>query len=106
MSRINDLNDQPGQQQSASGRGPTEELREKAHEVSQNLRDIGHTARSAAQEQVGHLRDSAKEYYEQGRHKAEDFEHNIETYVQEKPVQALLVAAGVGLVLGLLWRRS
>ena len=30
----------------------------------------------------------------------------LEEYVQEKPIQALLIAAGVGMLLGLLWKRS
>jgi ElaB/YqjD/DUF883 family membrane-anchored ribosome-binding protein len=35
-----------------------------------------------------------------------EMEQNLEQYVQEKPIQALLMAAGVGLLLGILWKRG
>jgi ElaB/YqjD/DUF883 family membrane-anchored ribosome-binding protein len=35
-----------------------------------------------------------------------EMEQSLEQYVQEKPIQALLMAAGVGLLLGILWKRS
>ena len=55
---------------------------------------------------TGQLRDQASEYYEQGRQRAQEWEQGLEQYVQEKPVQSLLIAAGVGMLLGLLWKRS
>ena len=48
----------------------------------------------------------AKGYYSQGREAAQQFEQSLEGYVQEKPIQALLIAAGVGLLLGVLWKRA
>ena len=52
------------------------------------------------------MRDSATEYYEQGRQRAMEMEQSLEAYVQEKPIQALLMAAGAGLLLGMLWKRG
>jgi ElaB/YqjD/DUF883 family membrane-anchored ribosome-binding protein len=83
-----------------------ENLKDKAAEVSQNLRDIGGTVRDAASEKYSQLRDQAGDYYRHGRETAQEWEHSLESYVQEKPVQALLIAAGVGVVLGMLWKRS
>ena len=40
-----------------------------------------------------------------GRDKAVQIEHGVEDYVRAQPVKSLLIAAGVGLVLGILWRR-
>ena len=37
---------------------------------------------------------------------AHEWEEGIESYVREKPLQAVLIAAGVGLLLGALWKRS
>lgn len=81
-------------------------MRDTAAQVKENLRDLGGQVRTAATEQYDHLREQATDYYEQGRARAEQFEHNLEQYVQEKPIQSLLIAAGVGVLLGVLWKRS
>lgn len=82
------------------------DLRDKASEVGQNLRDLGGQVRDAAREKYQQLSGQAQDYYDQGRDMAHDWEHNLEGYVKEKPMQALLIAAGVGLLLGLIWKRS
>jgi ElaB/YqjD/DUF883 family membrane-anchored ribosome-binding protein len=81
------------------------DLRDTAAHVSQNLRDIGGQVKEQATQQFGQLRDQASDYYEQGRQRAMDMEQSLEQYVQEKPIQALLIAAGAGVLLGLLWKR-
>jgi ElaB/YqjD/DUF883 family membrane-anchored ribosome-binding protein len=86
--------------------GATEQLRDKASEVTQNLRDIGGQVKDVAGEKYNQLRDQASEYYHQGRETAQEWEQSLEGYVQEKPLQAVVIAAGIGLVLGLLWKRS
>jgi len=43
---------------------------------------------------------------QEGRERAQEWEQSIETYVQEKPIQSILIAAGVGILLGILWKRS
>jgi ElaB/YqjD/DUF883 family membrane-anchored ribosome-binding protein len=45
------------------------------------------------------------EYYEEGRNQVLAWQQQLEHQVREKPLQALLVAAGVGLLCGLLRRR-
>ena len=91
---------------SNAGQGAAGQLREGAAEVTQNLRDMGGQVRDAATEKYEQLRDQASEYYEQGRQRAQEWEQGLEQYVQEKPIQSLLIAAGVGMMLGLLWKRS
>ena len=44
--------------------------------------------------------------YEQGRESLEDLNRTIEAQIRERPLQALLVAGGIGALLGLLWRRN
>src|SRR5690606_31745161 len=100
MSRI----DQPGEgSQKSSG---TEQVRESAAEVKENLRDLGSQARAAAQEQYDQLRQQANDYYEQGRVRAQEWEQGVEDYIREQPVKSMLIAAGVGLLLGALWKRG
>jgi len=98
MSRLNDP--QGGEQAGGTG-----DLRQTAQQVGENLRDIGGQVRDTATQQYEQLRDTASQYYEQGRQRAMEMEEGLEQYVQEKPIQALLIAAGVGMFLGLLWKR-
>jgi ElaB/YqjD/DUF883 family membrane-anchored ribosome-binding protein len=86
--------------------GTQGDLRQSAAQVGQNLRDFGSQVRDQASEKYDQLRDQAGDYYEQGRQRAMEMEQGLEQYVQEKPIQSLLIAAGVGLVLGILWKRS
>ena len=81
-------------------------LRESAQQVRENLRDLGSQVRDSATQQYEQLRDQASEYYERGRERAMEMEQSLEQYVQEKPIQSLLIAAGIGMLLGILWKRS
>ncbi len=99
MSRA-DSGNMPNQQ------GTTQQLREKASEVASNLRDMGSQVRDAATEQYQNIKESASEYYQAGRDKAAQWENQLEEYVRERPIKSLLMAAGVGVLLGILWKRS
>ncbi len=98
MARITDT---PEDAKAAAGN-----LKDTAHQVQENLRDIGGQVRDAATEKYSDLKDQAADYYQQGRERAQEWEAGLEQYVQEKPIQSLLIAAGVGVLVGLLWRRS
>jgi ElaB/YqjD/DUF883 family membrane-anchored ribosome-binding protein len=70
-------------------------MREKTHELGDQAKELGVQAQQVA-----------TEYYQQGREGLVDLQRTVEAQIREKPVQSLLIAAGVGLLLGLLWRRS
>jgi ElaB/YqjD/DUF883 family membrane-anchored ribosome-binding protein len=74
--------------------------------ATEQAAQVAGQVRDAAREKFEDLRDQAADYYEQGREKAHEWQHGIEEYVQEKPIKALLIAAGVGMLLGILWKRS
>jgi ElaB/YqjD/DUF883 family membrane-anchored ribosome-binding protein len=106
MSRL----DNPSNQ---GGAGAVEQIKGKAQEAKEKLREMG----SAASQQVNELKESATEYYQQGREKAQEYyeqgrqkamelEQNLEEYVREQPIKSVMIAAGIGLLLGILWRRS
>jgi len=108
-------------------RNATDQLRDKVGDVRQNLRDIGSIAQDAAKEKVGDLRDTVSEQaaelrdatsrkaedlrdragdvYEEGRQRAVDFERTLEQRIREKPLQSVAIAAGVGILLGMIWTR-
>jgi ElaB/YqjD/DUF883 family membrane-anchored ribosome-binding protein len=62
-------------------------------------------ARDAAQQVVGQVRDRATEYLEQGKAKAADMRVRVEDTVRDHPIKTILVAAGVGVLIGMLLRR-
>ncbi len=84
----------------------TQQLKDKASEAGQALKDKAGEMRDAAQEQFQNLRETAGQYYEDGRQRAMEWEQGVEEYVREQPVKSLLIAAGVGMLLGIIWRRS
>src|SRR3954468_737539 len=103
MSRMNES--MTGQGQQGGGAGAAQ-LKEKAQEVKDNLREMGTQARDVAKEQYENLRNQASEYYDQGRERINEYQESLEQYVQEQPIKALLIAAGVGMLLGIIWKRS
>src|SRR5437762_2395643 len=101
MSRMNESMGNQGQGGSGTG-----QLKESAQQVKQDIREMGSQVRDVAKEQYENLREQASEYYDQGRQMVNEYQQTLENYVQEQPVKALLIAAGVGMLLGILWRRS
>lgn len=52
------------------------------------------------EEKVHEARDLARSTYERGKEKAVEWEESFEDYVKERPIKSLLVALGVGLIVG------
>ena len=67
--------------------------------------ETGKETRDQAQELIAQGKEMATEYYEEGRDQFLAWQQQLENQVREKPLQSLLMAAGVGLLLGLLRRR-
>jgi ElaB/YqjD/DUF883 family membrane-anchored ribosome-binding protein len=51
------------------------------------------------------LRQSAREYMARGKEKAIELEEGFEGMVQEHPIRSILIAAGVGALIGVLVAR-
>jgi ElaB/YqjD/DUF883 family membrane-anchored ribosome-binding protein len=83
----------------------TDHIREKAQEIGSNVREIGGQIGDVAREQYENIRGRAAGYYNEGRRRASEWEEGIEEYIQDRPIHSILMAAGIGLLLGLLWRR-
>ena len=64
-------------------------------------REMGQTL----QELTAQGQEVAAQYYQQGREHILAWQQQVEHQVREKPLQSLLMAAGLGLLFGLLRRR-
>jgi len=83
----------------------TDDLRRKAGDVKQSVQELGSVAKAAAGEKMGELRDTATEYYERGRDRVYDAEQSVEDYIRDQPLKSVLIAAGVGFLLGAFYIR-
>jgi len=76
-----------------------------ARTVTRDHQKLGSTVRDTAQEKVEHLRAGAADSAREGRDNVQPVERSFAQYVREQPLKSILIAAGVGLVLGRFWLR-
>lgn len=81
------------------------QFREKATDLGHDVQELGKITKNLAEDTMGLLSSNASGYYQQGREKVQGLEKTIEKTIREHPLQSVAVAAGVGLILGFLWRR-
>jgi len=73
--------------------------------VTRGHRTLRSTVGDTATETVARLGANASECSEEGRVKMRQVERSFAQYVREQPLKSILIAAGVGLVLGRFWLR-
>ena len=88
----------------ARTRSQQPDLAESAGHVVDSLKDLGGEAQALAEKQLSQARDTAAEYWEDGRRRAADWEESLEEMIREQPVKSLAIAVGAGFVLGFLFR--
>jgi ElaB/YqjD/DUF883 family membrane-anchored ribosome-binding protein len=71
-----------------------------AQTVGEDLKELGSRASEMAQEKLEQVKAGAAELAEEGRERVQEMERSVERYIAEHPVKAMLIAAGVGLVVG------
>ena len=93
-------------------RSPAEvgtQARDRAQEAGAQVRDraqeAGAQVRDRAQELVRQGGETVSDYYQQGRQQMEAVENTLEDGIRAKPLQSVLIAAGIGMLLGLLWKK-
>lgn len=77
---------------------PTDELRRHAVQIGREVGAIAKVAGSAATEQMENVKDMVTS-------RATSVEKTITSYIEERPIQSILMAAGAGLLVGMLWFR-
>jgi ElaB/YqjD/DUF883 family membrane-anchored ribosome-binding protein len=83
----------------------TNRLGKQAMAVKKDLQKMGGTVRDAAQEKLGQVGEEAAEYYEQGRDKVHGVACACEQFLRQRPLTSVLMAAGIGWLLGRFWKR-
>ena len=74
-------------------------------QVRDRVQEAGAQVRDKAQEASREVADTASEYYQQGRKQMEAVEHTLEDGIRAKPLQSLFIAAGIGMLLGLVLKK-
>ena len=82
----------------------SERLGKQAKEVAEDIEEMGETVRDAAQEKLRQVGEKAAEYSEQGRDKAHDIACPCEQFLRQKPLTSVLLAVGIGWLLGRFWK--
>jgi ElaB/YqjD/DUF883 family membrane-anchored ribosome-binding protein len=81
-----------------------DKLGKQAKELTEDLQKLGGTVRDAAQEKLGQVGDRVSEYCEQGRDKVHGVACACEQFLRQRPLMSVLLAAGVGWLLGRFWK--
>ena len=77
-----------------ANRSATDQLRDQATVLGEDVQELGRIARTAVTEK-----------YEEGLEKAQQMEKSLETQIKHYPLRSVAIAAGVGLVVGILLGR-
>ena len=82
----------------------TDQLGKQAKEVTEDFQTMGRTIRDAAQEKLGQAGEKAAEYGEQARDQLHGVACACEQFIRARPLRAVLMAAGIGWLLGRFWK--
>jgi ElaB/YqjD/DUF883 family membrane-anchored ribosome-binding protein len=93
--------------QNQTGQGPAvpPQARQKAERGGTHARKAAEDLGSAAGAMADEYRERGKEVLDDAVHRVRSFQDDSKQYVRENPTKAVFTALGVGLVLGLIFRR-
>ena len=79
-------------------------------QVKETAQDMGTYVKETAQNMGTQAKETVQaagtQVYEQGRESLQDLNRTIEGQIRQRPIHALLVAGGIGVLLGFLWQRT
>lgn len=78
---------------------------QQAGAVMHSAQQLGSDVKHAVQDQLGHIQDSAAQYYEQGVSRACEMRQTLEQRIRSQPLNSMLIVAGIGFALGFLFTR-
>jgi ElaB/YqjD/DUF883 family membrane-anchored ribosome-binding protein len=80
------------------------DVRERASRLSEDFRQGKDQASEAARERYAEFSENVRVGYHKARKDFDDLSTNVNEYVRDNPGRSVLIAAGVGFVVGLLLR--
>ncbi len=96
----------PGSAEDAAAAGASGEISAAAANAIENVKDAGAQAANLAANQVqDNLSDQAKKAYDDAWEMSRQWRSSVESYVQQEPVKSVLIAAGIGFLAGVFWKR-
>ena len=84
----------------------TSPIMDKAKDVKQDLADLGALTMDAVNAKAAQMKSNVTDMYEDGCTRAKSAQTQVEGYVKEQPIKALLIAGAVGVALGWLLTRN
>jgi ElaB/YqjD/DUF883 family membrane-anchored ribosome-binding protein len=85
--------------------GDTQSLQEQVGKAKEAVKSVAHEAGRYASRRMADVKDTASQWAQTAKDKAMTFGEVIDEYVQQNPYKSLAIAAGAGLLLGLLMKR-
>ena len=81
------------------------DLREQVRVLGEDVKELGRMTKDLMASKVENARSAAMDAVEAGRDKVVDYRDRLADATREKPLKSVMIAAGVGAVLGLLLGR-
>ena len=81
-----------------------QDFRNKAGELGEDFSEMATMAADAGRDQIGKLSNAVTKNYNDAKDHLGKWEDSMEAYVRKHPMKSLLMAAGAGAVLCVLWR--
>jgi ElaB/YqjD/DUF883 family membrane-anchored ribosome-binding protein len=81
-------------------------VEEEGPTIAEGLQTTTNAVKRLATESVDAVRDTAHDFLDQGKAKVHELGDNVGSHVRDEPMKSVLIAAGVGFIVGLFfWRR-
>lgn len=89
-----------------AAKGFTNDVKQAAQERFEHLRDSAQDYVEEGRRFVEEGRKAAGQYMDEGRRRAMDIEHTLESQIRRQPLKSLLAASAAGFLLGMLFVRK
>jgi ElaB/YqjD/DUF883 family membrane-anchored ribosome-binding protein len=86
-------------------RNDSSQLRERAATIAKDVHNVGDAAKKVAIDSADAVRDTAREYLDEGTMRIRHLGDTAYTQLRDQPIKAVLIAAGIGFLLGAIWTR-
>jgi Uncharacterized conserved protein len=83
-----------------------EKIKEASAEIAEDIKELGNAVRDLASDGLHKVQQKASKLYSRSQDGVKSVERRLEQKVRSKPIQAILIAAGIGFVLGWLRKKS